>query len=158
MAQLPDKFIYNVKQKSFYEFTPFGVNIVDHYELIEFYKQLSKEFSTFDFFDKLIIQMTEKRIIEPSYYILIYDKINDYLGEYSKYAIPIYNIASNVIEKSNKITTENTVNAKIKINNIMNKYNELNISRQNDNFSKFEIDKRKLEIVYGGKKIEQHIK
>lgn len=68
---IPDKFHFNRETKKFFEYTPFGVYDVNHDELIKFYNELERKFGSLPNFSDLITDLTEFRLIEPSFYIKI---------------------------------------------------------------------------------------
>ena len=79
MIDVPDKFKYDKESKSFYEFTPFGICVVNHKTLVAFYESLQKKFGSQQNFDDLVELLTELRLIEPQYFIDSYDTTTNQL-------------------------------------------------------------------------------
>lgn len=115
----PDRFIYH--EQKFYDNTPFGAYVIEG-TTMNFFREaileLSKKYSN-EFGENLIHRMTQARIIEPSYYISVYDKdkqlifnlvetiITEFPNIKNKFEInsfikDIYNNAKNIVKENEK--------------------------------------------------------
>ena len=134
----PDRFIY--REQKFYDNTPFGAYVIEgttmnffRKEILELRKNISNEFG-----EILIHRMTHPRIIEPSYYISVYNKDKQLIANLvetiitelpnikNKFVInsfieDIYNKATDIV-KENERNNEKIYNETIKkINKSVNK-------------------------------------
>ena len=70
---MPDKFHFDKDTETFYEMTPFGKMDVNHVSLMSFYANLKEKFGRRKDFVEIVTQLTEYRLIEPSYFVNMYN-------------------------------------------------------------------------------------
>ncbi len=77
IIMMPDKFHFNKVSGQFYELTPFGTTLVNHESITVFFNKLKEKFGSHANFLDMITDLTEFRIIEPLFYVEMYNKVTD---------------------------------------------------------------------------------
>jgi hypothetical protein len=77
IIKMPDKFHFDKIKKIFYEITPFGVKTVEHLPVLKFLNKLNVKFGSQENFLDMIYDLTEFRLIDPHFYVDIYNMITN---------------------------------------------------------------------------------
>ena len=139
----PDRFIY--REQNFYDNTPFGTYVIKGTPMNSFREEilkLSKNYSN-EFGENLIHQMTQARIIEPSYYISVYDTnngkqlifnlvktiITEFPNIKNKSDDEINNFIKNIYNRAINIVNENKINSEKIYNETIKNISEMETSK-----------------------------